>query len=124
MAAFSRQTSFAVLAPDTRTAMADSPFGVWCFWGSHTSTRDEGRPEKLASLLNKAGWRWTYGGGPQDKEGKRDLIREFNERYRITWTLGCPPYCKRAKPYGVLFDAAKFQAEVVPWLERSRAHRS
>ena len=27
-----RSTSFAILAPDTRKAKADSPFGVWCFF--------------------------------------------------------------------------------------------
>src|SRR5690606_2890620 len=31
----SRNTSAVLLAPDERRAEADSPFGIWCFWGTH-----------------------------------------------------------------------------------------
>jgi hypothetical protein len=120
----SRKTSFAMLAPDTRQDLAASPFGVWCFWNSHTSTRDENRHEKLASIMHKAGWRWTYGGSPKDSEPDRDLPEELREKYNITWTLGNLPDGKRAKPFGVSYDPAKFQAEVVPKLQEAADRKS
>jgi hypothetical protein len=48
-----RDTSFAVLAPDTRRAMDDSPFGVWSFWDAHSAIRsDENRVDYLGSLID------------------------------------------------------------------------
>jgi hypothetical protein len=50
-----RETTFAVLPPDTRKAGEDSPFGMWCFFEGHG-----GVPAKIAApLFKKAGVRWT-----------------------------------------------------------------
>lgn len=61
-----RKTSFALLAPDTRKATDDSPFGVWCFFATHTLRLESGATvcDKLFPIIRKAGWRWTYGGAP------------------------------------------------------------
>ncbi len=59
-----RDTTFAVLAPDTRKAFDESPFGVWEFWRPHSVFIRPDQGDKLASLMKKGGWRWTYGGSP------------------------------------------------------------
>jgi len=63
-AALRTPNHFAVIVPDTRKALTDSPFGIWCFWGGHSISPDPLLGEKLASIMNKGGWRWTYGGQP------------------------------------------------------------
>ena len=50
-----RQTSFAVLPPDTRTHRDTSPFGTWDFYGGHASPND---PAILGPLYRKLGMRY------------------------------------------------------------------
>ena len=64
-----RETTFAVLAPDTRRHRHQSPFGVWDFGGGHTTPSDI---ELTASLAVKAGWRYMR------RSGKHGL-EAFNE---------------------------------------------
>ena len=79
-----RDTSFAVLAPDTRKAGEDSPFGTWVFWNAHTAIRSDAKSyEKTASLMCKAGFRWTYGGKITDEA----LAQQLSDRYKFKWTL-------------------------------------
>lgn len=111
-------TSFAVLAPDTRKALEDSPFGVWSFWGAHTATGDTERTAKLGSIIEKGGWRWTYGGMPggygvKPEEMTRS-IQELKKKYRLTLTIQSPPEAYQRKTGW--YDAAGFQEKVVPWL--------
>lgn len=82
-----RDTTFAVLAPDTRKAFTDSPFGVWEFWHPHSSFKGPGQVEKLASLMNKGGWRWTYGGSPgaSATEDSEAVIKRMRDQYKIMW---------------------------------------
>jgi hypothetical protein len=113
-----RDTSFAVLAPDTRRAMDDSPFGVWSFWEPHTASGDPARTDKLAGLMHKGGWRWTYGGMPGGygvaPEKVTEMLRELKEKYRLTLTIQSPPEAYQRKEGW--YDAAQFQEKVVPWL--------
>jgi hypothetical protein len=50
-----RETTFALLAPDTRKHRDQSPFGTWDFGGSHFTPSD---PELLGPLCVKAGLRY------------------------------------------------------------------
>jgi hypothetical protein len=89
------RTTYAVLAPDTRKAMADSPFGVWEFWGVHTMY-GQGKRHcwDIASLISKGGWRWTYGGDARERgqvEGPtaEQLFDQFKLTYTIRNTMNC-----------------------------------
>ena len=72
-----RDTTFAVLAPDTRKAFDESPFGVWEFWRPHSVFYKPDQAQKLASLMKKGGWRWTYGGNPSALAGDEEAGPEF-----------------------------------------------
>ena len=122
-----KDTSFALIAPDTRKAMEDSPFGIWCFWNSHFTTHDANRIERLASIIHKGGWRWTYGGKPT--EGSRgyapaETYQMLRDKYRITFNCQYPPHAKeirRADGYkGVHYDEQTFKDEVIPWLTNAK----
>ena len=126
-----RETSFASIAPDTRKAMEDSPFGIWCFWGSHTSTQDPLRSEKLASLIYKGGWRWTYGGHPGgaarrgEAEDSSVMYRDMKDRFKLTWNCQYPPHAKGAAipetgVRGAYYEKDLFEKDVVPWLANAR----
>ena len=58
-----RQTTFAILPPDTRQAERDSPFGLWSWGGGHLSPSNEIE----ARLMRKAGARHTLGVGYPSK---------------------------------------------------------
>ena len=111
------RTTYAVLAPDTRKAMQDSPFGVWSFWWPHASfARRDRQVTDIASLILKGGWRWTYGGSANDR-GKSglDSARLFNE-YKITYTLrNARESYQRGKGW---WDAAKFETDTAEQLRR------
>ena len=51
-----RQTTFALLPPDTRQADRDSPFGMWVFMGGHFGAG----AEAAGSLMSKIGVRWSH----------------------------------------------------------------
>jgi hypothetical protein len=68
-----RETTFALLAPDTRKHRAESPFGCWDFGGGHGSAGDV---ELRGSLLVKAGLRY----------GLSDVREEVRRKYGLlTW---------------------------------------
>ena len=124
---YQRHTSFARIAPDTRKALGDSPFGIWCFWGSHSISKDPLKGEKLASIMNKGGWRWTYGGSPGGfKDSPANVGEYLKSKYKVTLNVQCPPGCKRAqipgveKLRGAYADPQQFATEVVPWLASAR----
>lgn len=64
-----RETTFAVLAPDTRRHRHESPFGVWDFGGGHTTPSDI---ELTGSLAVKAGWRYM-------RHSAKHALEAFNE---------------------------------------------
>jgi hypothetical protein len=83
------RTTYAVLAPDTRKAMADSPFGIWEFWWPHASfSRTDRHVKDAATLINKGGWRWTYGGNTTERARGPTLSSEqLFDDYKITYTI-------------------------------------
>lgn len=106
-----RDTTFAVLAPDTRKATTDSPFGIWEFWFPHSVARRENQVETLAKLINKGGWRWTYGGSPggrgDDTQGE---FRRLKEQYKIVWSAhSLPQGYQRGRGW---FDQAEFDKTI------------
>jgi len=67
-----RQTTLAVLPPDTRQADRDSPFGIWVFMDGHFGAG----AEAAGSLISKIGARWSH--------VSKDLWDEgFSRRYRV-----------------------------------------
>ena len=129
-----RETSFAVLAPDTRKAREDSPFGVWCFWRGHTLNLvpQEDLVDRLGTILHKGGWRWTYGGSPvsyaltYSKEAnaaqqRAKVYRDVQEKHGFTWTLHSPPYAYQRDTGW--YDEKVFEQEVVPDLKNSEESR-
>ena len=118
-----RDTTFAVLAPDTRKAFDESPFGVWEFWRPHSVFYRGDQIDKLASLIKKGGWRWTYGGMP-NKAGRGDggmtteMFKDFFEKYGFRMTVqSLPNGYQRGEGW---FDAEKFAAEDAPALAAFR----
>ncbi len=67
-----RQTTFAVLPPDTRQADRDSPFGIWVFMDSHFGAG----AEAAGSLIHKLGARWSH-------VDKKLWEKGFSDRYRV-----------------------------------------
>lgn len=59
-----RETSFALLPPDTRKHRASSPIGTWDFCGGHFTVDD---PDIVGPLYVKLGLRWGMGGFKADK---------------------------------------------------------
>jgi hypothetical protein len=89
-----RDTTFAVLAPDTRKAMKDSPFGIWEFWSPHSVRPLPDQIERLAKLMNKGGWRYTYGGSPVSRrtgDAESDIYTRLREQYKIHFTVANLP---------------------------------
>ena len=113
-----RETTFAVLAPDTRKAMAGSPFGVWCFFGSHNVVATETLHDDLGAIMLKGGWRWTYGGGlPGPKEDPYAAYQPFKQKYKVTFTIKSPAYgYQRGKGW---YDEAKMKTEVIPGIKKA-----
>jgi len=116
-----RDTSFAILAPDTRKAMEDSPFGVWAFWNAH-AVAHTGRPQidAISSLMLKGGWRWTYGGSPTvgrraGAETLDEARRRLKDTYKVTCTLNSPPQGYQRPPGW--YDEAEFKKTVIPWVK-------
>lgn len=122
-----RDTTFAVLAPDTRKAKEDSPFGVWAFWLPH-SVKFGGQKQidDIASLIQRGGWRWTYGGRPvvsrnNKPEDTTQAMHRIKDIYGITLTLQSPPNgYQRGEGW---FDETEFEKQVIPWLKTSQENR-
>lgn len=114
-----RSTSMAILAPDTRQAVTDSPFGVWCFWTAHSIKRDADHNDKLAAIIKKGGWRWTYGGSPGGRRNvDSDAWRRLRDEYKIHFTVQSPPNGYQRAPGW--YDEQEFQKTVVPWLANAK----
>lgn len=137
-----QETTMAYLAPDTRQAQgAESPFGIWCFWSAHTMVDDLQRNDKLASLMHKGGWRWTFGGNPamdrggapRERRGQPTtqeataVYRHIMDAYNVRFNAQSPP---RGNPLAVKsgaahkgprYDKEQFENEVVPWLKEAPA---
>ncbi len=119
-----RETTFALLAPDTRKAFDESPFGTWEFWMPHNTFFAKDQYEKKCDLIKKGGWRWTYGGAPS-KIGSRygeemtaADYREIREKYGFRMTLTSPPEAyQRGTGW---YNETEFQAKVVPALKAAR----
>ena len=135
-----RDTTFAYLAPDTRKAMEDSPFGIWCYWNGHAITQDRDRTEKFYSIINKGGWRWTLGGPgcqypPKDYlpagtrkaapsiEEQAAIHRYQADKYKFKVTFAKPPMDCTSSAIGPgygerpRYDAKGFEAKVLPWID-------
>ncbi|NLF23769.1 MAG: hypothetical protein GX590_11500, partial [Lentisphaerae bacterium] len=70
-----RQTTYAVLAPDTREADRDSPFGMWSFGSGHYG----GGEAPSIDLMRKIGVRWSHHGDPAQRvyRGYHNIVRGF-----------------------------------------------
>lgn len=112
-------TTFAVLAPDSRRAGAESPFGVWNFFGAHNVVNPPDLEERLGSIMRKGGWRYTYGGQLKGVGAGGDAYREMKERHGVRFTLQSPPHSYQRKEGW--YDPELFGREVVPWLTAARA---
>jgi len=101
-----KHTSYCLLAPDTRQAMADSPFGLWTFWGGHGFPKKaEERDDyyvRLMDMLYKAGIRYTFplvirvpeNAAPDEKarlQASADRIRRELKAHRILTAEFRPP---------------------------------
>lgn len=86
-----RETTFGILAPDTRKAGEESPFGSWQFWNAHSVRPTADQIDRLASLMHKAGFRHTYGGVPSLSRGETPDLDEVYDRlrneYKISFTI-------------------------------------
>jgi len=67
-----RETTFALLAPDTRQHRDSAPFGTWDFSGGHFTPKD---PELLGPLYVKAGLRYGMFGQPEEVRKRYGVIR-------------------------------------------------
>ncbi len=116
-------TTYAVLAPDTRKAMADSPFGIWEFWWPHSSLAQADRHIKdAATLMNKGGWRWTYGGSPGERSRSKEVMgpEALYDGYKLTFTLrNIREAYQRGKGW---WDADIFEDSIAPALREAAAN--
>jgi hypothetical protein len=95
-----RETTFALLARDTRKYRAESPFGCWDFGGGHGSAGD---PELRGSLLVKAGLRY----------GLSDVREAVRRQYGLlTW--GDQPHLPKAGDLKAVQDAMKADPDAPP----------
>jgi hypothetical protein len=101
-----RDTSFAVIAPDTRQAFDDSPFGTWVWMGrTHAVLAPANISERLGAIIRKGGWRWSMVEGAPE--------------YKLRKTAVALPYCyMRGTGW---YDEEKFQKEVVPAIKQAIA---
>jgi hypothetical protein len=87
-----RTTSFAVLAPNTRQATTESPFGVWAFFGVHNAIGREDLRDYLGSILQKGGWRWTYGGSPSGtRQATAEDFQVMSTKWGVRHNVQSPP---------------------------------
>jgi hypothetical protein len=83
-----RQTTYAILPPDTREADHDSPFGMWSFGDGHFG----GGTNAGVVLMNKIGVRWSHHGDASRKvyRGYHNIVRNFDGDVE-TWLEGMQP---------------------------------
>jgi len=111
--------------PDTRKALTDSPFGIWCFWGGHSISPDPLLGEKLASIMIRAaGVGLTEGSRIDSSPRPPNVFQYLKDKYKITLNVQFSPYSKGAKipdvdVRGAYYDPELFAKEVIPWLEQA-----
>ncbi|NQT94669.1 MAG: hypothetical protein HQ559_18075, partial [Lentisphaerae bacterium] len=76
-----RETTFALLAPDTREYRDESPFGTWDFAGTHATAAD---PDLRGPLYVKAGLRYGMNEQPSAIRRKYGLLSGGDLRVRGT----------------------------------------
>lgn len=93
----SRETTFALLAPDTRKHRDESPFGTWDFGGVHFTPND---PDLLGPLYVKAGLRYGMASSILPEWGRKkygvltgqdDRVRGTNEVAAIKAAMAKDP---------------------------------
>ncbi|MCX7012525.1 MAG: hypothetical protein NTW86_08185 [Candidatus Sumerlaeota bacterium] len=92
-ALLTRQTSFALLPPDTRRRRGESPFGTWDFTGAHFTSRDA---DEVGPLYLKAGLRYGMFGFTAEEREKYGVL-PGNEPRIVGWggaRLGAAEYRK------------------------------
>jgi len=97
-----RQTSFALLPPDTRKHRDTSPFGTWDFYGAHYTSND---PDKLGPLYVKLGLRFGVFGATKEVCDKYGLVCG-SEPLALTDTKTYDKFIERfpgSNPPGLLF---------------------
>jgi hypothetical protein len=81
-----RETTFALLAPDTRKHREESPFGTWDFFGGHITPNDM---NLLGPLYVKLGMRYGPGSASEADRQKYGLLDGSDPRIRgtndLTW---------------------------------------
>ncbi|NQU12248.1 hypothetical protein HQ590_15745, partial [bacterium] len=80
-----RDTTFAVLAPDTRQHRADAPWGTWDFAGTHTTPND---PDLRGPLYVKAGLRYGMSEQPESVRQQYGLRAGGDPRIHGTNDIG------------------------------------
>jgi hypothetical protein len=96
----SRETTFALLAPDTRKHRDESPFGCWDFGGGHGSAGDV---ELRGALLVKAGLRY----------GLSDVTEDVRQKYGVlTW--GDQPHFAKLADFKAFQEQLKKDAGTPP----------
>jgi len=81
-----RQTTFALLPPDTRQADRDSPFGIWVFMDSHFGAG----AEAAGSLIHKLGARWSHVGKELWEKGFSDRHKVYPAYNSLLWQVKGP----------------------------------
>lgn len=99
-----RETSFAVIAPDTRQAKEDSPFGTWVWTGrTHAVFAPDDQEERLGMICKRGGWRWS--------------VVQGSEKHLLKATCQSAPHGYQRIPGW--FDPVAFEKEIVPWLKEA-----
>lgn len=111
-----RDTTFAILAPDTRKAGEESPFGTWQFWSAHFATTTPDQIDRLAEMMKKGGWRHTYGGTPSLQRGQvpgiDSVYENLRKQYHLNFTIqNLPKSYQRDEGW---WDAKEFETVVKP----------
>ncbi|MHB0938454.1 MAG: hypothetical protein ACYC6A_18830 [Armatimonadota bacterium] len=97
-----RQTSFALLPPDTQKHRSTSPFGTWDFYGAHYTSND---PDKLGPLYVKLGLRFGMFGATREVCDKWGVVCG-SEPLALTDTKTYDKFLERfpgTNPPGLLF---------------------
>ena len=118
-----RETTFAIIAPDTRKAREDSPFGTWAWLWAHQVFTREDQWHKIASIVKKGGWRWAMA-GPPAKKSRAPVTAEdyawFKRTYLYEYNMCSPPMSARGMP--AEYREEVFQEKVAPYLREFAAY--
>jgi len=114
-----RETTFAIIAPDTRRAREDSPFGTWAWLWAHQVFTREDQWHKIASIVKRGGWRWAMA-GPPAKKNRAPVTAEdyawFKKTYLYEYNMCSPPMSARGMP--AEYRQEVFQQKVAPYLKQ------